>query len=419
MKIVYSLLTAGFTLLAATASAQDEGFIYGKIYTDENRTYEGPIRWGKEEVYWVDVFNAAKEENDFIHYLSERDRERLDEKRLEEHGDFSASIAMRWLGINDRDASDYRHDYTHQFSCQFGEIKSIRVLSSKRVEVELQSGIKVKVDGEGYNDIGTDIKIVDKEIGEIQMEWRDIERVEFFTTPSKISQKFGEPLYGTVETFQGTFTGYVQWDHDERLTTDKLDGDSEDGKVAITFDKITSLEPHMSRCTITLKSGRTFDLRGSNDVNSENRGVIVTKEDGTIIDIPWDELKKLTLKPVTSAPAIRYENFKSQKELNATVVTNDGKTLSGKMIFDLDEEYDFELLQGKSDEIEFAVPLRNIKQITVLNGHRADVTLKNGQKLALEESQDVGDLHQGVLIFTSKDSPTYVAWEDIKSIELR
>ena len=47
MKIVYSLLTAGFTLLAATASAQDEGFIYGKIYTDDNRSYEGPIRWGK------------------------------------------------------------------------------------------------------------------------------------------------------------------------------------------------------------------------------------------------------------------------------------------------------------------------------------------------------------------------------------
>lgn len=418
MKIVYSLLAAGFTLLVATASAQDEGFIYGKIYTDENRTYEGPIRWGKEEVYWVDVFNAGKEENNFIEHLSDRQREYLDEKRMGRHGEFSAS-AMRWLGFGYRGSRDYRYDYTHQFSCQFGEIKMIRVLSSKRVEVQLQSGVKVKVNGEGYNDIGTEVRILDKEIGEIQLDWRRIERVEFLSTPSKLSQKFGEPLYGTAETYQGTFTGYIQWDHDERLTTDKLDGDSEDGKVAIAFDKIVSLEPHMNRCTITLKSGRTFDLRGSNDVNAENRGLIVTKEDGTIVDIPWNELKKVTLKPASSAPAVRYENFKSQKEINATVVTRDGKNLTGKMVYDLDEEFDFELLQGKADELEFAIPFRNVKQIAVVNGRRAEVTLKGGQKLALSESQDVSELHQGVLIFNDKDHPAYIAWEDIKTIELR
>ena len=419
MKKIY-LLAAALTLLAAsTTSAQDEGFIYGKIYTDDNRTYEGPIRWGKEEVYWVDVFNAAKEANDYIHFLSREEREALDEQRIWEQGDFSASTTLRWLGFNSSHERYYKHDYVHQFSCQFGEIKSIRILSSKRVEVELQSGIKVEVNGEGYNDIDTDIKIVDKEIGDIDMDWRRIERIEFKSTPSKIAQKFGEPLYGTIETYQGTFTGYVQWDRDERLTTDKLDGDAEDGKVAIAFDKIASLEPHMNRCTVVLKSGRTLDLRGSNDVNSENRGIIVTSEDGTIVEVPWSEAKKLTLKPVTSAPAVRYENFKTQKELNATVATNDGKTISGKMVLDLDEEYDFELYQGKSDDIEFAIPLRNIKHIAVANGYRADVTLKNGKKLSLEDAQDVGKLNQGVLIFADKDHATYIAWKDIKDIELR
>jgi hypothetical protein len=421
MQKIYSptsLLSAAFFLLAAlSSSAQDEGFIYGKIYLDDDRTYEGPIRWGKEEVYWVDVFNAAKEENDYIHYLSNEERERLDERRTWDDGDFSASTTMRWLGISSSQ-HDYKSDYTHQFSCQFGEIKSIRLLSSKRVEVELQSGIKAKVHGEGYNDIGTDVRIIDKEIGEIEVNWNRIEKVEFKNTPPRLAQKFGEPLYGTIETFQGTFTGYVQWDHDERLTTDKLDGDSEDGKVAITFDKIVSLEPHMSRCSIVLKSGRTLDLRGSNDVNSENRGIIVTNEAGTILDVPWRECKKLTLKPISSAPAIRYENFKSQKELNTVVVTLDGKKISGKTVIDLDEEYDFELFQGKVDEIEFSVPLRNIKHIAVINGYRADVTLTSGTKLELGDSQDAGKLNQGILVFVDKDRPTYIDWKDVKEIEL-
>ncbi len=52
-------------------------------------------------------------------------------------------------------------------------------------------------------------------------------------TPHKLEDKFGEPLYGTVETYDGTYSGYIQWDHDERIATDKLDGDAEDGKMSI------------------------------------------------------------------------------------------------------------------------------------------------------------------------------------------
>lgn len=421
MKKIYTAIVATLTLLAASsysASAQDEGFIYGKIYMDDNRSYEGPIRWGKEEVYWVDVFNAGKEENDFIHYLSHDERDRLDERRSWHNGNFSASSTLRWIGIGSTHERYYEKDFTHQFSCQFGEIKSIRLISSKRVEVELQSGIKTIVNGEGYNDIGADLRIIDKEIGEMEVDWHRIERIEFKSTPSHIPQKFGEPLYGTVETFQGKFTGYIQWDHDERLSTDKLDGESEDGKVAIMFDKIASLEPHFSRCKVVLKSGRELELRGSNDVNSENRGIIITDEKGTMIDVPWDEFKKLTFTPISSAPAVKYEKFKTQKELKATVITRDGKTLSGKMILDLDEEYDFELYQGKADEIEFAVPLRNIKRIVPNSGDGAEVFLVSGEKLSLAESQDVGELNQGVLIFAGKDNPTYVSWEDVKEIQL-
>lgn len=420
MKKIYSLLSAAVILLTAFhGSAQDQGYLYGKIHMDDGNTYEGAIRWGKEEVYWTDVFNASKKQNDYIHYLSEDEREKLDDRHRWQNGNYFSSSTWRWLGIGSDDERYRDSDYIHQFSCQFGEIKSIRLLSSKRAEVELQSGLRFKVDGEGYNDLGTDLKVIDKEIGDIDVSWNRIERVEFKNTPASLATKFGEPLYGTVETFQGKFTGYIQWDHDERLTTDKLDGDSEDGKVAIMFDKITTLEPHMNRCDVTLKSGRMLELRNSNDVNSENRGIIITDESGMIVDVPWSECKRVVLKPVSGAPAVKYENFASQKELRATVLTQDGKKFTGRLVLDLDEEYDFELFQGKSDELNYAVPLRSIKNITVINGILAEVRLANGTKVTLEDSQDTGELNQGVLVFETKDRPVYIAWEDVRQIDFQ
>lgn len=417
MKKMYLLLIS--IMIISSVSAQDEGFIYGKIYMDDDRSYEGPIRWGKEEVYWVDVFNASKEVNENIRFLTREEKERLDEKRSWRNGNFSASSTLRWMGLGSGSDRSYEEDYTHQFSCQFGDLKSIKVLSSKRVELELQNGKQVRVSGEGYNDIGADLKIIDKEIGEMELDWHRIQRIEFKSTPSRLAQKFGEPLYGSVQTFQGTFTGYIQWDHDERVSTDKLDGESEDGKVSLMFDKIISIEPHLNRSHVILKSGRELELRGSNDVNSDNKGIIITDEKGMMTDVPWDEFKKLTLMSPPSVALPRYESFKSQKELTGTVATKSGKTLSGRIVLDLDEEYDFELFQGKEDEIEFTIPLRNMKRIEVTGYNSTDVYLTNGKKLALHESQDVGELNQGVLVFSGKDHPVYIPWEEVKDIELK
>ncbi len=201
------------SLLAEPPAGQDDIFMYGKIVTIDDKSYEGPIRWGSEEVYWVDLFNAAKLENENLEYLSERDRDRLDAQQNQEWFSWS-DHASRWFNGN---WTNSRRDYTHQFSCQFGDIKSLRPTGSQRAEIELRNGTRVEVDGEGYNDIGNEILIMDKELGEVTLRWSRIERVEFMRTPSVLAGKFGEPLYGTVEAFGKKVTGYIQWDHDERL----------------------------------------------------------------------------------------------------------------------------------------------------------------------------------------------------------
>ncbi|MEQ8244636.1 hypothetical protein [Fulvivirga sp.] len=401
-----------FFLCAGSTQAQDEGFLYGKVTTIDGKSFTGALRWGKEEAYWTDMFNASKERNNNLNYLSREEMDDLEEHYRRRNGNsyhWGEFLNIRWS--ND----DYDNKHQHQFVCQFGEIKVIRPTGRQRAEIMLQNGQKFDVDGEGYNDVASDVKVIDAEIGEIKLDWSRIETVEFSDAPAKIANKFGEPLYGTVETYGGTFTGFIQWDHDERVSTDKLDGDSEDGDVSIEFGNLKSIERDGFRSRVVLNSGRAMDLRGSNDVNSENRGIIVTNDKIGRVDIPWREFKKVTFSKVAEKPKA-YSSFKSQKELNASVKTTSGETLSGKIIFDLDEEYDYEVLQGKDDDIEYIIPFKYISKIVPRNYDNSDVTLKNGEKIMLGEGQDVSDMNTGVLVFKDKNRPIYIMWKDIEEI---
>jgi hypothetical protein len=422
MKTIYNLLLSTFTLFSFSAFSQDEGFIFGKVTTIDNQTYEGPIRWGKEEVYWVDIFNAQKEGNENLKFLSNEDI-----AKLEERDDDNSFFKIRSYGLcfpGKRGSRNYSSSwnsnaYCHQFALSFGEIKSISPKKRQMAEIELQSGLKFTVNGSGFNDLDADVSVLDKEIGEIAIEWNRIQKVEFKSTPSKLSAKFGEPLIGTVETFQGNFYGAIQWDKEERLSTDKLDGETEDGKVSVAFEKIKSIERFNNRCKVKMNSGKELEISGTNDVNSDNRGILVVDENGNTIEIPWSEFKRVSFEKTGKSIFRKYQDFSNQKEIKALVSGKDGKTQNGKTVIDLDESYNFELFQGKTNDIEYTIPLRNVKKINVLGGGRVEVNLVDGKKLNLRESQDTGDGNQGVLVFGSGAEPFYFSWDDINEIQMQ
>jgi len=68
--------------------------------------------------------------------------------------------------------------------------------------------------------------------------------------------EMGDALYGTVDFYGGELTGVIQWDHDERLSTDVLDGDTRDGDVSIEFGNLASIERDGSGSNVVTKSGR-------------------------------------------------------------------------------------------------------------------------------------------------------------------
>lgn len=406
-KVNYSvqrtlLLIAGIVIallaVAMQTMAQGSDFLYGKVYTT-SATYEGQIRWGDEEAFWTDFFNASKKSSGY--------------KKIAEKKDDESWVNFDWdlLSIWENKTT------LHQFSCQFGDIQELQVLTGSNVRLRFKNGIQIEVNGEGYNDIGTKIRILDKELGWTALNWEKVKKVEFSSIPKGTPVLAMAPLYGTVETSRREkFTGYIQWDHDERVSTDKLDGDSDDGKISAAFSTIASIEKKGNGCDVTYRSGRKLYLTGSNDVDNSNRGVIVIMPGKGMVDIPWRAFRNITF---TDAPqqGIPYESFAAPKPLSGKVLSYDEKELSGTIVYDLDETLDVETLEGKDNEIEYTIPFRNIKSIRPKNSDYSLVELKTGETLLLGDGRDVSGTNDGLLIMIKgKKEPRHIRWNMIEQI---
>ena len=409
MKLMSKILTSILLLTGVTynAAAQDEGFIYGKLTTIDGESYTGQIRWGKEEAYWADHFNGTKEDNDTYKYLTRDDRDRL---RDRDRG------RDRWSrnGINWNWSSSRSYDVTHEFRCSFGDIAKLEIRRQSEVQLTLRNGEKIYVE-DGSNDFGTEVVIMDNELGKTSFRWSRIEVIEFMDTPKTLQSKLGDPLYGTVKTYGGEFTGFIQWDHDERISTDILDGESRDGNIDVEFGNIKSIERDRSGSTVITKSGRELYLRGTNDVNSGNRGIIVNTDFGRV-DIPWKEFKIVEFSDAASS-GTNYASFANPKKVSGTVLTTKGESISGTIIYDLDEEFDFEMIQGSDDDIEYFIPMKYISKIVPKNYDNSTIILKSGKEIMLGDSRDVSEDNDGVIVLTgSGNDSKYIFWSDVKEI---
>ncbi len=401
LLIVFGVFVA-FVVTHVAIAQSNEGFMYGKITTRSN-VYEGQLRWGNEEAFWTDYFNAAKRSPDKYSHIVRA------EKKIKVHSqeEFDWDILSIWADKTT----------THQFSCQFGDIKRIFVLGRNSARLQFKNGVEIELNGQGYNDVGSKIQVLDKELGLTSIEWDRIDQIEFLAFPKSITARLGDPLFGTVETDRREkFTGYIQWDHDERLTTDKLDGESRDGHVSISFANIVSIEREGRGSYITLRSGKEMLLKGSNDVDDGNRGVIVIVPGKGMVDVPWQEFKKLTISAAeSSGPS--YESFTTPKYLLGKVALYDEKEISGKLVYDIDEALDVETLEGKDNGVKYTIPFRNIRIIRPKNEDYSFIELRNGEVLLLGDGRDVNSENDGILVFEKgKKDATHIRWRRVERI---
>ena len=387
------------TSSAAPAQAADpQGFIYGKI-TTRTATYEGRLRWGDEESFWGDHFDSVKEDRPHAELAPRRDRDRREPIKI-----FGITIGMRW-----DDASDGR-----SLIARYGDIREIEVRGDDEAILHMKNGSEVEIDG-GSNDVGGKIRVWDREIGQIDVRWDRIEKIELLPTPADL-EVAEHRLFGTVETRVGEFTGFIQWDKDECLSTDKLDGESSDGDMEIEMGRIRIIERHTRDSSrVVLTSGREFILDDTNDVDSGNRGIFVEDPRFGRVLVKWDAFERLTLEePETSGPS--YADFEPAKPLKGKVTGEGGEVHEGRIIYDLDESETWEILGGDRDDIEYHIPFALVAAVIPEGPSASRVVLVSGEELELEDSSDVGDDNDGVLVLGGGE-PVYMAWNQVRRID--
>jgi len=405
MTILSGAVAAAIAFAAPPPSAavQDTGgYLYGTIETSSGNTYTGLLRWGREEAFWDDHFNASKLDEPATGRLPRDYRRRP--RRVEV---FGLEISGPW-----------EHAWAQrQLIVRFGDLKEIRPHGDDRAELVLRNGDTMRIEG-GSNDLGGKITVWDDSVGKIDVDWDRIRTIRFAPTPGSARPE-GQRLSARVRTSEGEFAGYLQWDKEEALTVDMLDGDTEDGDVSIPMGKIRAIERRSRRSSrVELLDGRVLELSGSNDVNSSIRGIVVEDPRFGRVEIPWDVFDRADI-DVAKDSGKSYGDYPPLGRIAARVKSTDGKVREGHIAFDLDETYLWEMLDGSQDDVEYHIPFYRVKRIRPLAARRTEVELDNGQKLRLEDETDVGEDNAGIALLDGPDQGDYVAWEDVVEIELR
>jgi len=395
-----TLVTAVPALAEEPAGSPAAGFIYGTVTTVNGATYRGLLRWGGEEAFWGDLFNSTKENEAYAREVPRRERQRRRPIEV-----FGIRVGVRW---DDVDAS-------RVFVARFGDIARIRVLGSDEAEVTMRTGTAFEVSG-GSNDIDAEITVHDASVGEVTLPWRKIETVEFAPVPAGV-RPYGERLWGRVTTTRGSFAGFVQWDSEECLSTDVLDGDSDDGRMKIEMGQIAAIERRGRRSsTVTLGDGRTLVLSGTNDVDSSIRGILVEDPRFGRVEVSWEAFERVEF---TAAPSSGpgYDDFAPLGALHGVVVAERGREVAGRLVFDVDEAEGWEILHGTADGVEYLIPFALVSEIVPRRHDESDVTLRTGETLRLEGSQDVGESNAGLLVYgAGEKDPAYVPWDEVERV---
>jgi len=409
-SIVWAVLVA-----ASVSSGRQQEIggdrLYGRVVTAGGAVYEGFLRWDRNEGSWADLLNGSKQ----MPWENERDAERLDPDR--DRRDRGGGISIFGLRISWSE-EDQAYPSAATSGIRFGHLQRLEVISGDRARLLLKSGQELELEG-GSTDLGDELRglvVDDPERGEVELRWRDLDVIDFMEAPAQAVPS-SPRLYGTLTARGGLqFTGFVSWDVDEILGSDILDGEERGRDRKIRFDRIAAIErAGPSAAIVVLQNGEEVELRGSNDVNRSTRGVSISDPALGQVQVGWDDLESVVFEP-PPADAAPYRAFDGGRRLYGTVETEDGALLSGTLRWDNDEEYSWEILDGRDHDVDFDIELGHVASIRNLGSWGAEVTLLDGRTFELNGSNDVDDRNKGVFVTTEDGETLFVAWRDFREV---
>ncbi|RPJ80962.1 MAG: hypothetical protein EHM18_17600, partial [Acidobacteria bacterium] len=185
----------------STAAAEAHpSFLFGRVTTLRGVTYEGRLRWGRDqEAFWGDYFNGVRNENPWAAHVPP--------ERLSREG---RSIEIFGIKIASR---DHQIDLGRPFMARFGDIARIEAAGARKVRVTLKSGTVTDLNRSDASDFDDGVRVWDGRRGVVDLDSLWVRSIELL--PPDRSREAPYRLHGTVQTRQGDFTGFVQWNREE------------------------------------------------------------------------------------------------------------------------------------------------------------------------------------------------------------
>ena len=444
-------------LCAPPLHAQHEHRIWGRVFTEAGGVHEGfvqVLRW-RAAASWADVLTVRKEIPP-EHYQDWLDATRDGEPHVGtvELKGYRITWEQKHPSFARPQLSGIR--FGHVAALTVGEEGKIRIVtrSYDGTEVEPEgdsvaigrgdsevpdSGQAVVDDAGGFtmvermNDLGLRIESGGRSI---EVRGGDVARIEFDGARSGSAAPESPRLYGTVEDRTGrSFTGFVTWDRYQVMESQILETywedvpglanpwESGDYKRSIRFSRIRSLERTPCFAKVTLKSDSVMELC-SEPFDRDPRPVRISDPALGLVEVEWDAVRTLRFE---ASPGLHgYDDFDGGRPLSGTVVTVDGEGITGRIRWDADEEWSWELLQGSSDNVDFSIEFGNIAHIEREGRDGARVTLTDDRFFHLTGGYDVGRNNRGIFIFRDSAEEAaggrsgtewrYVDWDDFREV---
>ena len=411
-RFLLFLTFLGLLVLASfkPARAQHEGFIYGRVQTHDGVVYTGQIRWSAHQVFWGDVLVGVKTGVPVLQYLNEEQISQLNEAGQDK--------GIDWQFINLWKTKYPERDY--DLKLRFGDLAAIQVTGEQAATVTLKNGQKIKIAGhpDDNRHLGKDITIYDNQKGRITVNWDNLDRVNFLPTLSLLPHVKGILLYGTVNTANGPLTGFIKWDQDEYLSVHQLDGqlDSNPQNLRYPFSQIHSIQVRDKGAVVKFFSDDKVFLKNNRDVNADNRGIVVQHPAWGSAVVSWEAFRSVTFEDQVPAN-LGYGSYGKPRKLHGTIRTTNNRNYKGEFVFDLDEEWSAELLNGRfQNSIRYAIPFRQVTSLKPLPGDRAEIVLAAGEKLTLENENDVSGRNWGLMVLLPNARHRYIPWSKVSHI---
>ena len=402
-KCVFILLIL-LSPFSCISGQDDEGLLYGEIRMKNGRSYTGHIRWGKDKVMWNDLLYAEKEMNPVRYFLSGEEVARLE--LVPERKRYNWSFVDLW-------DPEFTED-EHALKVAFGYISYLDYSEKDEISVGLKDGIRLVVTDD--EDMDDDLIIYMQDGKQKELEARDLRSIRFIQTPSRLGNKHGAPIYGTVMTGNNEFSGYLIWDG-ECCLTDYLHGRENRNKrpERHAYSTIRSIEKLDRAFLVTFKNGKEKKLCCTGNLNTGSLDVIVKDPAFGQAEIPAREIDKVLFRdPQMKAPV--YKSYQPVSRIQGRILTHDNRSVRGQIIYDLDEAFDCELLDGESNDIEYRIPFNIIKRIEPVDDEHSRVMLSGGRSLLLTDHMDVSRKNSGCLVETTRNQYIYIPWKEIREI---